>query len=422
MRKDHHMNVPSVDLKDPDLYASGIPHEVFARLRRERPVYWNPEADGTGFWALTKYEDIVTVSKDPALFSSARERGGHRLFNEHEQAIGASGDPSLFQASMISMDPPEHVRYRRMVTPGFGPKRLRDVEGRIRQRVTDLLDRIAATGECEFVSSVAAELPIQTLAELFGVPQEDRLKLFEWSNATIGEDDPELRSSPEHMRACLREMQEYSARLWQDRLEHPGDDLISMLVHSRIDGEPMSQQGYLTTFVLLVVAGNETTRNSISGGLVALTEFPEQRRQLIENPALIENAVSEIVRWVSPVLHMRRTATRDTEIRAQKIREGDKVVMWYCSANRDEDVFTDPFRFDVCRPKEPTHLGFGTGQHYCLGARLAEVQLRILFEELLRRFPDIEPVGPVKRLRSNFLSGIKSMPVRFTPERRRAGG
>lgn len=171
------MNAPSVDLKDPDLYASGIPHEVFARLRRECPVYWNPEADGTGFWALTKYEDIVTVSKDPALFSSARERGGHRIFNEHEQAIGASGDPSLFQASMISMDPPEQVRYRRMVTPGFSPKRLRAMEGRIRQRVTDLLDRIAATGECEFVSSVAAELPIQTLAELLGVPQEDRLLL-----------------------------------------------------------------------------------------------------------------------------------------------------------------------------------------------------------------------------------------------------
>ena len=414
------MNAPSVDLKDPDLYTSGTPHEVFARLRRECPVYWNPEADGTGFWALTKYADIATVSKDPALFSSARERGGHRLFNEHEQAIGASGDPSLFQASMISLDPPEQVRYRRMVTPGFGPKRLRNMEGGIRQRVTDLLDRVADKGECDFVSSVAAELPIQTLAELFDVPQADRLKLFEWSNAAIGEDDPELRSSPEHMMACLQEMQEYSARLWQDRLEHPGDDLISMLAHSRIDGEPMSKQSYLTTFVLLVVAGNETTRNSISGGLVALTEFPEQRRWLIENPALIENAVSEIVRWVSPVLHMRRTATRDTEIRGQQIRAGDKVVMWYCSANRDEDVFTDPFRFDVSRQKEPTHLGFGTGQHYCLGARLAEVQLRILFEELLRRFPDIKPIGPVKRLRSNFLSGIKSMPVRFTPERRRA--
>jgi len=411
------MNVPSVDLKNPDLYINGTAHEAFTRLRRDCPVYWNPETDGTGFWALTKYTDIVAVSKDPALFSSARERGGHRIFNEHEQAIGASGDPSLFQASMISLDPPEHVRYRRMVTPGFGPQRLRDMEGRIRRRVTHLLDQIATIGECEFVSSVAAELPIQTLAELFGVPQEDRRKLFEWSNAAIGEDDLELRSSPEHMMACLQEMGEYSARLWQDRLEHPGGDLISMLAHSRIDGEPMSMQSYLTTFVLLVVAGNETTRNSISGGLVALTEFPEQRRRLIENPALIENAVSEIIRWVSPVLHMRRTATRDAEIRGQKIREGDKVVMWYCSANRDEEIFPNPFHFDVTRPKEPAHLGFGIGQHYCLGSRLAEVQLRIVFEELLRRFPDIAPVGPRKRLRSNFLNGIKSLPVRFTPER-----
>ncbi len=408
-----------IDLKDPDLYLGGIPHDVFTRLRRECPVYWNPEKDGPGFWAITRHEDVVQVSKNPKLFSSARSRGGHRIFDERAVALGGLPPPSDLDASMISMDPPEHARYRKMVTPGFTPDRIRELEADVRRRTTEILDRIADRGECEFVSTVAAELPIQVLAELLGVPQEDRRQLFEWSNASIGEDDPELRSSPEHMERCLLEMVGYSGRLWQERLSAPGDDLISMLARSEVDGEPMSMQRYFSTFILLIVAGNETTRNSISGGLVALSEFPEERRRLLRDPALMPTAAAEIVRWVSPVLHMRRTATEDTEIRGQKIRAGDKIVVWYCSANRDEDAFDDPFRFDVGRQENP-HLGFGIGQHFCLGSRLAELQLRVLFDEPLRRLPDIEPAGPQRRLRSNFLSGIKSLPVRFTPERRTA--
>ena len=211
----------------------------------------------------------------------------------------------------------------------------------------------------------------------------------------------------------------YAAGLWQQRLEKPGEDLISMLAHSKPGGEAMNFPTYIGTFILLVVAGNETTRNSISGGLLALSENPQERQKLLDDPALIPSAVQEIVRWVSPVLHMRRTATADTEIRGQKIRQGDKVVMWYASANRDDEAFDDPYRFDVTRytrPDVPTQLGFGAGQHFCLGSRLAELQLKVLFEELLKRFPDIHVSGPVRRLRSNFISGIKEMPVRYTPE------
>lgn len=408
------------DLKDPDLYMRDEHHDVFRRLRAQSPVYWNPEADAAGFWAITRYDDIEAISKNPKLFSSAKDNGGHRIFNENEI------DENNTEASMISLDPPEHAAYRRMVTPGFVPKRISGMEDRIRARVTRLLDRLEGRGangaEVEFVDAVAAALPIEVLAELFGVPESDGPKLFEWSNATVGEDDPELRVSDDYMRQCIGEMAAYAAGLWQARLEKPGEDLISMLAHSKIpnaDGksEPMSFPAYIGTFILLVVAGNETTRNSITGGLLALSQHPEERAKLLADPKLIPSAVQEIIRWVSPVLHMRRTATEDTEIAGQKISKGDKVVMWYASANRDETKWDDPYRFDVTRytdPQTPTQLGFGVGQHFCLGSRLAELQLRILFEELLRRFPDIHVTGPARRLRSNFIGGIKDMPVKLS--------
>ncbi len=408
------------DLKDPDLYMQNAHQAVFTKLRSECPVYWNPEVDAAGFWAITRYDDIEAISKNPKLFSSAKDMGGHRIFNENEI------DENNTEASMISLDPPEHGAYRRMVTPGFVPKRISGMEERIRTRVTRLLDQLATRGangtEVEFVDAVSAALPIEVLAELFGVPDSDGPKLFEWSNATVGEDDPELRVSDDYMRQCIMEMATYAAGLWQARLEKPGEDLISMLAHSNIPNaegkaEPMSFASYIGTFILLVVAGNETTRNSISGGLLALSENPGERAKLLADPSLTPSAVQEIIRWVSPVLHMRRTATQDTEIGGQKIAKGDKVVMWYASANRDETKWADPFRFDVARyihKDAATQLGFGVGQHFCLGSRLAELQLRVLFEELLKRFPDIHVSGPVRRLRSNFIAGIKEMPVKLT--------
>lgn len=408
------------DLKDPSLYERDEEHEIFTRLRAECPVYWNPEDDGPGFWCLTKYDDIVAVSKNPKLFSSARDWGGHRIFDEKEAggaALGdvALGDTSDVDTSMISMDPPVHNAYRGMVTPGFTPPRIKGMEDRIRSRVRATLDQLKGVDHCEFVTSVAAELPIQVLAELFGIPQADRLKLFEWSNAMIGEDDPELRPSADFIAASFAEMSDYAMKLWRDRAENPGDDLISMLVHGRVDGQAMSPERYIGTFILLVVGGNETTRQSIAGGALALAQFPDQRQKLLDDPSLIANAVSEIVRWVSPVLHMRRTATEDTEIRGQLIRKGDKVVMWYVSANRDEDKFPDPFKFDVTR-HDGMNLGFGIGQHFCLGSRLAELQLKVLFEELLPRFPNLQPTAPVRRMRSNFVRGIKEMQVDINPK------
>lgn len=418
--KSEKLDLDGPDLKDPDLYMRNEHQEVFKQLRAHEPVYWNPEADAAGFWAITRYDDIEAISKNPKLFSSAKENGGHRIFNENEI------DENQTDASMISLDPPEHAAYRRMVTPGFVPKRISGMEERIRARVTRLLDGLAERGKdgatVEFVDAVSAALPIEVLAELFGVPDSDGPKLFEWSNATVGEDDPELRVSDDYMRQCIVEMATYAAGLWQKRLEHPGEDLISMLAHSNIPNaegkaEPMSFAAYIGTFILLVVAGNETTRNSISGGLLALSQHPGERAKLLADPSLIPSAVQEIIRWVSPVLHMRRTATEDTEIRGQKIAKGDKVVMWYASANRDEEKWADPFTFDVARYKDPhtaTQLGFGVGQHFCLGSRLAELQLRVLFEELLKRFPEAHVCGPVRRLRSNFIAGIKEMPVKLT--------
>ena len=405
------MNLDEIDFKDPDLYADGVPHELYARLRREDPVHWNPEKDGRGFWSITKYDDITAISKNPRLFSSARRNGGHRMFDENVVGIAGVGVEET-EAPMISMDPPEHNRYRRLVSPGFTTPRLQALEPNIRERVCTILDRLGARSECEFVTEVAAELPIQVLAELLGVPQEDRMKLFDWSNAMIAEDDPELRKSPEQLAADVQAMGQYAGRLWDQRLVKPGNDLISMLVHSRVEGEVMSKERYLGTFILLIVGGNETTRNSISGGLVTLAQFPEERRKLAENPELLETAVGEIVRCVCPIMHMRRTAVADTELRGKNIRAGDKVILWYTSANRDEDVFADPFRFDVTRA-EPPHLGFGIGQHYCLGARLAELQLRIFFGEFLRRYPQARPAGPIRRIRSNFVAGIKEMPVKL---------
>jgi linalool 8-monooxygenase len=290
------------DLADPALHERGEARELFARLRRERPLGWSLGPDGRGFWSVLRHRDILTVSKNPRLFSSARSWGGHRL---HDEAA-----TELFQgveASMLSMDPPEHGVYRGMVVPAFAPERLRSLEARVRARVTALLDGVASQGECDFVAAVAAPLPIQVLGELLGVPEEDSPRLLEWSNAFIGEDDPELRGSEEHVRQCSAQVAAYALKLWRERLRRPGEDLVSMLVRAEVDGEGLTLPRYFAAFSLLLIAGNETVRGAISGGLLALMQHPEQRRKMVEAPELIPQAVKELVRWVSPVLHMRRT-------------------------------------------------------------------------------------------------------------------
>lgn len=398
-------------LADPDLHARGEARELLGRLRRERPLWWSPGPDGRGFWSVLRYRDIVAVSKNPRIFSSARQWGGHRLQDESTLELHQGLEPSV-----LSMDPPEHGVYRGVVAPAFTPERLRSLEARIRAHATALLDALGHKGEGDFVSAVAAPLPIQVLAELLGVPQEDTPRLLEWSNAFVGEDDPELRGSDEHVRQCTKDLAAYALKLWRERLRRPGNDLISMLVQAEVDGEGMTVPRYLATFSVLLIAGNETVRSALSGGLLALMQHPEQRRKLVEEPGLIPQAMKEIVRWVSPILHMRRTATEDTELAGQRIAKGDKVVLWYLSGNFDEEVFGQPERFEVAR-SGPAHLGFGHGPHFCQGARLAELQLTVLFQELLARFPDMELSGPIRRVRSNFVHGLKALPVRLNPKR-----
>jgi linalool 8-monooxygenase len=311
---------------------------------------------------------------------------------------------------MIMMDPPDHVQNRRVVAPGFTPQKLDDLTPRIQERAREILCNIEGKDEVEFISSVAAELPIQMLAELFGIDQELRHKLFEWSNIIIGGDDPDIVVSPEQVRTAIMELVTFGMEQYEQRKEKPGNDLISMLVHTKVNGQPVDLGDYLSTLLLLVVAGNETTRNSISGGILALSENPEEKRKLLEDPSLIPAAVDEIIRWVHPVIYMRRTATEDTMIGEQAVKKGDKLALWYMSGNRDEDKWEDPFVFNVSR-QGTRHLSFGYGQHLCIGWRLAEIQLRVLLEELLIRYPNISVKGEVNRMKTNFLNSIKSMQV-----------
>jgi linalool 8-monooxygenase len=399
-------------------------HDIFTRMRCEDPVAWCPEPwGGPGFWSVTRYDDIQHVSKNPLSFGSDQKLGGITLPSEQmirtqrkEQGREVLEDtpPELSQfeggSSMISMDPPEHIQHRRVVAPGFTPQKLDDLTPRIRQKASEILSSIDGRDEVEFISTVAAELPIQMLAELFDIDQQVRHKLFEWSNIIIGGDDPDIVVSSDQVRGAFMELAAFAMQIYEQRKKEPGSDLISMLVHTEVNGQPMSIGDYLSAMILLVVAGNETTRNSISGGLLALSQNPDEKQKLLDDPLLIPGAVDEIIRWVHPVIYMRRTAVSDAQIGEQEIKKGDKLALWYMSGNRDEGKWDDPFRFDVSR-QGPRHLSFGYGQHLCIGWRLAEIQLRILMEEMLQRFPDIKVVGEVDRMRTNFLNSIKTMQV-----------
>jgi cytochrome P450 len=419
-----------ISLSYPDTFQDlAKPHAIFTQFRREEPVAWCPEPwNGPGFWSITKYDDIHAISKLPQIFSSDARLGGITLPDPVmiatrqgmtlEQLMQRDSKFEQFEGgrSMIMMDPPEHVQHRRMVAPGFTPQRLDALTPKIRARARDILDGLRNETEYEFISKVAAELPVQMLAELFGVPQEDRHKLFQWSNIIIGGDDPDIAISREHVNQAFMDLAVYAMGLYAARKENPGDDLITMLVNTQVGGEPMSIADYLSAFILLVVAGNETTRNSISGGTLALSQFPAEKKKLLDDPSLIPGAVDEIIRWVHPVIYMRRTALEDYTLRGVTIKKGDKLALWYMSGNRDEEKWPDPFTFNVTR-NGPRHLSFGYGQHLCIGWRLAEIQLTVLLEEMLARFPDIEVIGGITKMRTNFLNSIKTMQVRSAARR-----
>ncbi len=402
------MPAGNIDIYDPDLYVTGVPHDAFRVLRSEEPVYFHPEPGGPGFWAITKYQDVVSISKDPGTFSSWR--GGTNIPDYPRESL------DVIRMLMVNMDPPQHTKFRRLTSTGFTPRMIARMEEYIRQAARKIVDDVAPLGACDFVTKVAAELPLVVIADIMGVPQDDRHKVFDWSNRLIGFDDPEFQTSLEDAQMAAMEIWGYANDLAEGRRGKEGKDLVTVLINAEIDGERLTEMEFDAFFLLLAVAGNETTRNLISGGMLALMEFPEQRARLLGDPALLNTAVEEMLRWVTPVIHFRRTATRDVELHGQKIKEGDKVVLYYTSANRDEDVFEEPGVFDVGRtPNE--HLAFGIGQHSCLGLNLARLEIKVMFEELLKRMPDIELDGPVRRLRSNFINGVKTIPVRYTPGR-----
>jgi cholest-4-en-3-one 26-monooxygenase len=401
-----------IDIFDPDVYVQGVPHEAFRVLRAESPVSFQAEPpDGRGFWAVTKYQDVVNISKDPHTFSSYR--GGTNIWDYPPDSL------DIVRMMMLNMDPPQHTKFRRLASTGFTPRMIARMDEYVRRAAREAIDNVIEAGSCDFVHKIAAELPLVVIADIMGVPQEDRHLVFDWSNRLIGFDDPEFQTSMEDGQFAAQELWAYANQLAEERKGKDGKDLVTVLINAEIEGERLDEMEFDAFFLLLSVAGNETTRNLISGGMLALLENPAQRDRLLADRALLPSGVEEMLRWVTPVNHFRRTATKDVVLRDQQIKENDKVVMFYCSANRDEDAFADPMVFDVGRtPNE--HLAFGIGQHSCLGLNLARLEIGIIFEEILRRMPDIALDGPVRRLRSNFINGVKSMPVRFTPGRRSA--
>ena len=403
----------AIDLKDPGLYQERVPHDLFAELRRRSPVYWNPEADGAGFWAVTRHADILEVSRQPEVFSSAYANGGHRIFNENEVGLTGAGEAAI-GVPFISTDPPLHTQYRSVVMPALSPSRLGDIEARIGERAAALIDKIPLGEAVDIVPLLSAPLPLLTLAELLGVPSERWVELYHWTNAFVGEDDPEFRQSPEAMQRTLGEFFGFAQALFEERRARPGPDIATLLACAEIDGQPARFGDFVANLILVLVGGNETTRNSLSHTMHAFSDFPGQWDLIRADPDLLKVASAEMVRFATPVMHMRRTAVAVARIGDQDVRKGDKVVLWYSSGNRDEAVYPDADRFDVTR-RGVRHVGFGYGQHVCVGSRLAEMQLRVAFRLLADRVARFEVVAPPRRFRSNFINGLKNLDVRMVP-------
>ncbi len=405
------MKLEDVDLCDLDRFARAEHHEMFTLLRAEDPVHWTPEPDGPGFWSITKHADLVQVNRDHESFSA--EKGGITLF-EFDQDPEADMRGKI----MVMTDPPRHTRYRLLVNKGFTPRMIGLLESHLAYRAELIVDSVIERGECEFVTDLAAELPLQAIAEIMGVPEEERHLLFDWTNSMIGADDPEYNKDETNRataRGAAAELYLYAAALGEARRHDPREDIVTRLINAEIDGEKLSSEEFEMFILLLAVAGNETTRNATAHGMHALMTNPDQFALLCEQPELLPTAIEEILRWASPVLYFRRQATCDYELNGKTIKAGDKVAMWFVSGNRDEDVFADPFRFDVTRTPND-HIAFGGGgAHFCLGANLARLELRLLFEQIITRVPDMRIAGDVERLRSNFIGGIKHIPVAFTP-------
>ncbi|MFN7951502.1 MAG: cytochrome P450 [bacterium] len=415
-------SLDAIDLTDLDRFEHGFPHAHFTALRREAPVWWHPPTPrapgGEGFWVVSSHALAKRVLGDPRTFSSeggpGRAGGGTTLVDYR---------PGEGPGQMINMtDPPAHTRFRRLVNQGFTPRMIAALEAGLRGRTRRILDRVLAQGACDFVVEVAAELPLQAIAEILGVPQEDRHRLFAWANAFTDHEAGESAGEIAGARAAAMEAFAYAHELVERKRSAPGDDILSVLVHAELpddDGTARRLDAIEIDlfFVLLITAGSETTRNAIAGGMLALLERPESWDRFRSEPArLMPTAVEEMLRWSTPTAYNRRTTSRDTEVGGQAMRAGEKVTVWYASANRDESVFADPFRFDLERAPND-HLAFGAGPHLCLGASLARLEIRVVFEEILGRVERVERTGDVEWMRTNKFIGMRHMPVRLVGAR-----
>jgi len=393
------------DVSDPERFRTDTHWPFFARLRKEAPVHFCAESRFGPYWSVTKFNDIMAVDTDYKNYSSDWTYGGITI-----------NDPDAdFQLPMfIAMDPPKHDAQRKVVSPIVAPENLHRMEGLIRGRVGKILDELPRNEEFDWVDRVSIELTTQMLATLFDFPWDERRKLTRWSDVATADENSGVVESEEQRRAELFECADYFMRLWNERVNAPevGGDLISMLAHGE-STRNMDRMEYLGNLILLIVGGNDTTRNSLSGGLYALSQNPDQWAKLKANPGLVENMVSEIIRWQTPLAHMRRTATRDIELKGQKIKKGDKVVMWYVSGNRDEEAIPNADKFLIDRENARRHLSFGFGIHRCVGNRLAEMQLKIVWEEILKRKLDLEVLAEPKRVLSSFVKGYETLPVRI---------
>jgi len=407
-----------VDLTDLDVWERGVPHDWLALLRRDAPVFWQPETEGSGFWALTRYEDVVRVAKEWETFSS--ELGGTSLQDLTPEELAA-------RRSMIDTDPPPHTRMRALVNKGFTPRVVNAYEERIRGLAREIIDRAVAEGEFDWVESVAAELPMWVFSEIMGLPVEDRRLIIELGDKLLGNTDPEVVGEEYVAERALKDpalrklpfsspfaadLIEYGRKLGEARRHDPRDDITTKLVEAELDGSRLSEQEFGTMFILLTTAGNETTRHTISLGLVDLITHPDELERLVADPTLASTAADELLRRAHPVHHFRRTATKDVVVHGRRIARGDKVTIWYAAANYDERQFPDPYRLDVGRtPNKHVTFGLG-GPHFCLGAHLAKLEIRVWLEEMLPYLPRLELAGDPVRLRSNFFNGVKRLPVR----------
>jgi len=412
------LKLQDINLLDREVYTRGIPHEWFAFLRANAPVYRHPESaqsGGPGFWVISKYDDVVQVSRDVATFSS---RCSSLALEEVEQPGRRPPEVAQNANIIMHMDPPEHSKYRRIVSRAFVPRMINALEGHIRDLCGQVLDAAIAKGTCDFVPDISSELPIRVICELLGVPSEDRHYILDLSNRIAGSEDPEFLVGEDQMAEAQGEMFAYAQKMAEQRLKSPGGDVVSMMLAGEVDGENLSPLDFNVFFLLLAVAGNETTRTTATAGLHALIDNPDQYAALVADPGLIPQAVEEMLRWASPVQWFPRVATRDTGIRGINIARGDRVVHFLVSANFDEEVFADPFRFDIRRNPNPQISFGGGGPHYCIGAPLARLQLRILFEELVKRVPRIKAAGQAEYLRSIQMCGIKHLPIDLSAAQR----